>query len=94
MLVKVYACGICGSDLRSYRFGLKVDLPWQVPGHEVAGEVIAVGEDVTGWQVGDRVALAADVTCGSVPIAGAATPTCAKNTGCWAFISRAAWRRS
>lgn len=64
MLVKVYACGICGSDLRSYRFGLKVDLPWQVPGHEVAGEVIAVGEDVTGWQVGDRVALAADVTCG------------------------------
>lgn len=67
MLVRVQACGICGSDLRSYRFGLKVDLPWQIPGHEVAGEVIAVGEGVTQWKVGDRIALAADVTCGECP---------------------------
>jgi len=63
MLVRVAACGICGSDLRSYRFGLRVELPWQIPGHEAAGTVMAVGEGVTGWAAGDRIAMAADVSC-------------------------------
>lgn len=60
VLVEVGAAGICGSDLLAYR-GLG---PWQHDparpdgdGHELSGRVAAVGEEVTGLAVGDRVAV-------------------------------------
>lgn len=56
-LVRVQACGICHSDM----FGKEGGFPgisWpHVPGHEVAGEVAALGEDVEGWKVGQRVGV-------------------------------------
>lgn len=64
--VKVHACGICGGDAipRNGLFG--VQLP-RVPGHEIAGEVDAVGEAVTMWKVGDKVGVGwsggVDFTC-------------------------------
>ncbi len=56
ILVRVRACGICGSDLHFYHgaFPAAPDTP---PGHEYAGEVAALGEGVTGVEVGERVAI-------------------------------------
>jgi L-iditol 2-dehydrogenase len=64
ILVKVEACGICGSDIRNYHSGLKGDVQKQIMGHEIAGVVEQVGHEVTRFRVGDRVAVAPDVCCG------------------------------
>ena len=53
LLIRVSACGICGSDLTSYKRGLFLG----VPGHEVAGVVEAVGAGVESWQRGDTAVL-------------------------------------
>lgn len=62
-ILKVEACGICGSDLRAVAHGLRFDVPWQVLGHEIAGVLVEVGPEVTDYKVGDRLAIAADVHC-------------------------------
>ena len=54
VLIRVKACGICGSDLHAYKKGI-FSRPGFVMGHELAGEVAAVGEKVTGIAAGDRV---------------------------------------
>jgi len=64
VLLKVHACAVCGSDIRIYHHGNpRVQAP-QIIGHEVAGEVVAVGKNVTRFKVGDRLATGADVPCG------------------------------
>jgi 2-desacetyl-2-hydroxyethyl bacteriochlorophyllide A dehydrogenase len=55
--VRVQACGVCGSDLFLQKGGFGADKLPRVPGHEAAGVVDALGEDVTGWVVGEQVAL-------------------------------------
>jgi L-iditol 2-dehydrogenase len=64
--VRVDAVGICGSDLHSYSEGAIGDSPCEYPmvlGHEPAGTVVATGEGVTGWSVGDRAALEPALYC-------------------------------
>lgn len=64
ILVKVKACAICGSDIRIYHSGNdRVKTPCII-GHEVAGEVVKVGKNVTAFSVGDRLAIGADIPCG------------------------------
>lgn len=63
LILKVDACGICGSDLRTLRHGLRFERKWQVLGHEVAGTVTEVGSKVSDFHLGDQVAVAADVHC-------------------------------
>ncbi len=64
LVLKVGACGICGSDLRRWKEGTAEGVEENTPGHEIAGEVIAVGDRVTRFQVGDRLAVAPDIHCG------------------------------
>ncbi|MHB0857278.1 MAG: alcohol dehydrogenase catalytic domain-containing protein [Anaerolineae bacterium] len=64
ILLKVHACAVCGSDIRIYHHGNARVKPPQILGHEIAGEVVAVGGRVTRFRVGDRVATGADVPCG------------------------------
>ena len=52
VLVKVKACGICGTDLHAYRTGV---VPSRILGHEFSGEVVDMGKDVKGLKTGDRV---------------------------------------
>jgi len=60
VLVKIRACGICGSDLHSYKHGLFPELGAPVAsglalGHEFGGEVAEIAGEVRGLKVGDRV---------------------------------------
>ncbi|MGQ4809227.1 D-arabitol-phosphate dehydrogenase [Candidatus Entotheonellaceae bacterium PAL068K] len=60
ILVRVHACGICGSDLHLYRLGMFEVLGrpvanGRVMGHELSGEVVEVGSQVSGFQIGDRI---------------------------------------
>lgn len=60
-LVRVRAAGVCGSDLHNYRGHrtASAGVPWQ-QGHELAGEVAALGEGVSGLIIGQRVAVEAE----------------------------------
>jgi len=62
-ILQVTACGICGGDLRAYKHGLRADRDFQILGHEITGVIAAVGPQVTGYKVGERIAVAADVSC-------------------------------
>jgi len=68
VLIKVMAVGVCGSDVHYYetgRIGRYVVEKPIILGHECAGIVAAVGENVTRFKVGDRVAVEPGVTCGT-----------------------------
>ena len=62
ILVRVRACGVCGTDLKKIAYGLAE--PPRVFGHETAGEVAAVSHGETEWRVGDRVIVQHHVPCG------------------------------
>jgi L-iditol 2-dehydrogenase len=65
LVLRVQACGVCGSDLRRWKEGPPADVDGIVPGHEISGVVEAVGKDVTRYALGDRLAVATDVHCGT-----------------------------
>jgi L-iditol 2-dehydrogenase len=64
VLVRVRACAVCGSDIRIFHHGNARVKPPQVLGHEISGEIAAVGAGVTKFKTGDRIAIGADVPCG------------------------------
>jgi len=64
MLVRVGACGVCGHDLLSRQGHFPDARPPCVIGHEIAGTVEEVGELVTAFQRGQRVALTQRISCG------------------------------
>lgn len=64
VLVRVAACGICGSDLHMQQGLIPLVVRPIILGHEAAGVVAAVGPAVTAWQPGDRVVLVPAGSCG------------------------------
>ncbi len=62
VLLRVAACGICGTDLKKIHTGSHA-AP-RVFGHETAGTIAAVGEGVTGWRAGDRAMVFHHIPCG------------------------------
>jgi L-iditol 2-dehydrogenase len=64
VLVRVRACGICGSDVHGLDGSTGRRLPPLVMGHEAAGEVVATGAAVTDLEVGERVTFDSTVYCG------------------------------
>jgi L-iditol 2-dehydrogenase len=65
ILVKVTACGICGSDVHGYDGSSGRRIPPIVMGHEAAGRVAAVGPQVTGWAEDDRITFDSTISCGA-----------------------------
>src|SRR5215470_3095103 len=65
LLVRVAACGICGSDVHGYDGSSGRRIPPIVMGHEAAGKIAAVGEGVQGLMVGDRVTFDSTIYCGT-----------------------------
>jgi (R,R)-butanediol dehydrogenase / meso-butanediol dehydrogenase / diacetyl reductase len=78
LLMRVLRAAICGTDAGEYSHGPKL-VPLDHPhphsghsgplvlGHEFAGEIVAVGQGVSGFRVGDRVVTGAGVSCGRCP---------------------------
>ncbi|MEZ6061055.1 MAG: galactitol-1-phosphate 5-dehydrogenase [Planctomycetaceae bacterium] len=64
VLVRVQACGICGSDIHGWDGSSGRRIPPLVMGHEAAGIVAAVGSSVTQFTEGDRVTFDSMVSCG------------------------------
>ena len=76
VLVKVRACGVCGTDVNFVR-------DWQddpqALGHEIAGEVLEVGRNVHGFQAGDRVIVEDCSLCGTCPDCKSGHPELCRN---------------
>lgn len=64
VLVRIQACGICGSDIHGADGSSGRRIPPIVMGHEASGEIAAVGAKVTDWKVGQRVAFDSMLFCG------------------------------
>ncbi len=72
--IRVERVGLCGSDLSTYR-GLNPLIAYpRVPGHEIGGEVVAVGTDVTQCKPGDRVVVLPCTECGECSSCRAGRP--------------------
>ena len=67
VLIRVRRVGVCATDLRIYQVGSSAVRPPVVLGHEVAGEVVEVGDDATQLKKHDRVCVIPDVYCGRCP---------------------------
>src|SRR5262245_50278698 len=62
VLLRVHTCGICGTDLKKIATGSH-SAP-RIFGHETAGQVVAIGEGVRNFQVGDRAMVFHHIPCG------------------------------
>jgi 2-desacetyl-2-hydroxyethyl bacteriochlorophyllide A dehydrogenase len=80
VLVEVSHCGICGSDLHMVIEGW--GQPGHIGGHETSGRVVAVGDGVDQWAVGDEVVSGPSPKCGACAPCRAGRPSlCATRTG-------------
>jgi threonine 3-dehydrogenase len=67
LLIKIKKTAICGTDVHIYNWDAWSQKTIPVPmvvGHEYVGEVVALGQEVKGFQVGDRVSGEGHITCG------------------------------
>ena len=65
VLIRVAACGICATDLHLLDGSIPLYKPPRILGHEMSGQVVAVGSDVTAVEVGAAVAIDPNVSCGA-----------------------------
>ncbi|KAI9892949.1 MAG: hypothetical protein M1814_000833 [Vezdaea aestivalis] len=63
VMIKVQACGVCGTDLHIHEGEFIAKFPL-IPGHETVGVVAALGKDVKGFKIGDRVVADNSELCG------------------------------
>lgn len=64
ILIRVRTCATCGTDAKIFNHGHPRLKPPQVIGHEIAGEIVAVGASVSGFTIGERVQVIAAIPCG------------------------------
>ncbi len=67
VLLRVAACGVCGSDVHGYDGGSGRRIPPIVMGHEAAGVIAEVGSGVRAWAVGDRATFDSTLFCSRCP---------------------------
>ena len=79
VLLRVRACGVCYHDIIMRCGRLPGTTVPAVLGHEVVGEVVALGPDVTGWAVGDRAATLQRMSCGECAMCLADRPSLCKH---------------
>jgi L-iditol 2-dehydrogenase len=64
VLIKVHACGICGSDVHGYDGSSGRRIPPIIMGHEASGEIVSTGSEVRDWKAGERVTFDSTIYCG------------------------------
>jgi L-iditol 2-dehydrogenase len=74
VLLKVRAVGICGTDIHIMNGAIPSAKPPMILGHEISGEIAAVGSRVANVREGDRVTLDAVVGCGHCPLCKRGSP--------------------
>jgi len=65
VVVRVRACGICGSDIHGWDGSTGRRRTPLIMGHEAAGEIVATGPRVTAWHPGDRITFDSTISCGN-----------------------------
>ncbi len=65
VLLRIRACGICGSDIHGWDGSTGRRRPPLIMGHEASGEIVAVGPRVERWRAGDRVTFDSTISCGA-----------------------------
>ncbi|HSM24323.1 MAG TPA: zinc-binding dehydrogenase [Anaerolineaceae bacterium] len=65
VLIQVHASGLCSTDIHLLNGRQSLGNLPRILGHETAGEIVSLGDNVTNWQIGDRVVVAIDVVCGN-----------------------------
>lgn len=64
VIIQIEAASICGTDLRTYRFGSsKIKFP-RIIGHECIGTIVHRGDGISGFSVGERIQIAPAIGCG------------------------------
>ena len=63
VLIRIKSCGICGSDIHGYDGSTGRRRPPVIMGHEASGVIEELGENVTGWKIGDRVTFDSTIYC-------------------------------
>lgn len=63
-VIKILATSICGTDLRTFRFGSTKIMPPRIIGHEVVGRIESLGSKISDFSIGDRVQIAPAIGCG------------------------------
>ncbi|MFX0064598.1 MAG: zinc-binding dehydrogenase [Candidatus Hermodarchaeota archaeon] len=61
VLIQPRYCGICGTDLSAWKYGLYGS--GVIIGHEFSGEIIGLGPDVGSWSIGDRIVANSTIPC-------------------------------
>lgn len=79
VLLKVKAAGVCGTDLKIQEGRVPTKALPLIPGHEIAGEIIAVGESVDEFKVGDEVLVSFYIPCDSCSLCRAGRYTICEN---------------
>ena len=64
VLIKVEACGICGSDIHGMDGSTGRRQPPLIMGHEASGTISKITPEVSGWKVGDRITFDSTISCG------------------------------
>lgn len=62
--IKVHSAGICGSELHAFKGTHPFRQPPAILGHEMSGEIVAVGSEIKRFKVGDRVTVEPQILCG------------------------------
>lgn len=84
LLLRVARCGVCGNDMQATASGSPLGAG-AVIGHEFCGTVVAVGEGVIGWAVGDRAVAMPFIGCGTCQDCGSGRPIWCKAMRSHAF---------
>ncbi len=73
VLLEISHCGVCGSDIHFYTEGW--GQPGSIEGHEYTGRIAALGEGVTGFQIGDPIVGGPGIRCGTCQYCQAGRPS-------------------
>jgi L-iditol 2-dehydrogenase len=65
VVVRIRACGICGSDIHGWDGSTGRRRTPLIMGHEASGEIVATGPQVKAWRPGDRVTFDSTISCGT-----------------------------
>ncbi|MER5628815.1 zinc-dependent dehydrogenase [Streptosporangium sp. NPDC002544] len=77
--IRVRNCSTCGTDVKISKHGHHHIRPPRVMGHEIAGQIVEVGQGVSGWAAGDRVQVIAAIPCGACSECGRGRMTVCPN---------------